>query len=204
MRALVFKGYGGPDQVACADVARPVPKPDEILVQVHAAGLNPVDNKIREGKMKPLLRFQLPATLGSDVAGLVVEVGRSVTRFKPGDAVFASIFGLRTGALADFAVVPESAAAPKPALLDLVQAASLPMGGLTSWQALKDRAHVKAGQKVFIPAGAGGIGTFAIQLAKHLGAEVATTTSDGNVNLVRRLGADVVIDYKQRRLEQAL
>src|SRR6266568_9505914 len=115
MRALVFKRYGGPDQVAFVDVPRPVPKPDEILVQVHAAGLNPIDNKIRDGKMKAILRFQLPATLGSDLAGVVIEVGSRVTRFKPGEAVFASIFGLRTGALAELAVVPENAAALKPA-----------------------------------------------------------------------------------------
>ena len=138
--------------------------------------------------MKPLLRFQLPATLGSDLAGVVLEVGRDVTRFKPGDAVFASIFGLRTGALAEFAVVPEKVAALKPANLDFVQAASIPMVGLTAWQALKERAHLKPGHKVFIPAGAGGIATFAIQLAKHLGAKVATTTSAGNAELVRSLG----------------
>jgi len=189
MRALVFKRYGGPDQVAFADVPRPVPKPDEILVQVHAAGLNPIDNKIRDGKMKAILRFQLPATLGSDLAGVVIEVGSRVTRVKPGDAVFASIFGLRTGALAELAVVPENAAALKPAHLDFVQAASIPMVGLTAWQALKERANIKPGHKVFIPAGAGGIGTFAIQLAKYLGAKVATTTSTGNVELVRSLGS---------------
>ena len=193
MRALVFKSYGGPDQVVFADIPRPVPQPDEILVQVHAAGLNPVDNMTRAGKMRAILRSQLPATLGSDVAGVVLEVGGRVTRFKPGDAVFASIFGLRTGALAEFAIVPESAAALKPAHLDFVQAASVPMVGLTSWQALKERAHLKPGQKVFIPAGAGGIGTFAIQLAKYLGAKVATTTSEGNLALVRSLGADEVI-----------
>src|SRR5438477_4084960 len=204
MRALVFKRYGGPDQVAFADVPRPVPKPDEILVQVHAAGLNPIDNKIRDGKMKAILRFQLPATLGSDLAGVVIGVGSRVTRFKPGEAVFASIFGLRTGALAGMAVVPENAAALKPAHLDFVQTASIPMVGLTAWQALKERAHIKPGQKVFIPAGAGGVGTFAIQLAKYLGAEVATTTSGGNVDLVRRLGADVVIDYKRQSFEHVL
>src|SRR5438094_2624341 len=176
MRALVFKRYGGLDQVAFADIPRPVPKPDEMLVQVHAAGLNPVDNKIRSGKMKAILRFQLPATLGSDLAGVVVEVGSRVTRFKPGDAVFASIFDLSgTGAIAEFALVPERAAALKPANLDFVQAASIPMVGLTSWQALKERARLKPGQKVFIPAGSGGIGTFAIQLAKHFGAKVGTT-----------------------------
>ena len=204
MKALVFKRYGGPDQVAFADIPRPVPQPDEILVQVHAAGLNPVDNMTRAGKMKTILRFQLPATLGSDVAGIVLEVGNRVTRFKPGDAVFASIFGLGTGSLAEFAVVPENAAALKPARLDFVQAASIPMVGLTSWQALKERAHLRPGQKVFIPAGAGGIGTFAIQLAKYLGAKVATTTSAGNVALVRSLGADEVIDYQKQQFEDVL
>lgn len=204
MKALILKGYGGLDQITFADIPRPALKPDEILVQVHAAGLNPVDNKIREGQMKAMLRFQLPATLGSDLAGVVVEVGHHVTRFKPGDAIFASTFGLRTGALAAFAVVTENAAALKPANLDFVQAASIPMVGLTSWQALVERAHIKAGQKVFIPAGAGGIGTFAIQLAKHLGAEVATTTSAGNADLVRSLGADEVIDYRKQKFEDVL
>ncbi|UGY06115.1 NADP-dependent oxidoreductase [Bradyrhizobium quebecense] len=204
MRALVFKRYGKPDQVAIVDIPRPMPKPNEILVQVHAAGLNPIDNMIPKGTFKPILRFRLPAMQGSDLAGVVVEVGSRVTRFKPGDAVFASIFDLGTGALAEFARVPEDAAALKPPNLDFVQAASVPMVGLTSWQALKDRARLKPGQKVFIPAGAGGIGTFAIQLAKYLGAMVATTTSTGNVDLVRSLGADEVIDYKKQQFEEVL
>src|SRR5438094_546423 len=204
MRALVFKRYGRPDQIAFADIPRPVPKPDEILVQVHAAGLNPIDCAIPRGTFKPMLKFQLPATLGSDLAGVVVEVGSRVTCFKRGNAVFASIFDLGTGALAEFAVVPEKAAAPKPANLDFVQAASIPMVGLTSWQALKERAKLKPGQKVFIPAGSGGIGTFAIQLAKHLGAKVGTTTSTGNVELVKSLGADEVIDYKKQEFEEVL
>jgi NADPH:quinone reductase-like Zn-dependent oxidoreductase len=204
MRALTFKRYGGLDQITFADIPRPVPKPDEILVQVHAAGLNPIDVAIPKGTFKPILRFQLPATLGSDLAGVVVEVGSRVTRFKPGEAVFASIFDLGTGALAEFAVVPENATALKPTNLDFVQAASIPMVGLTSWQALKERARITRGQKVFIPAGSGGIGTFAIQLAKHLGATVATTTSTGNVELVRSLGADEVIDYKKQEFEEVL
>jgi NADPH:quinone reductase-like Zn-dependent oxidoreductase len=204
MKALVLKRYGGLDQVAFADIPRPALKPDEILVQVHAAGLNPIDTMIPKGTFKPMLKFQLPATLGSDLAGVVVEVGSRVTRFKPGDDVFASIFDLGTGALAEFAVVPENAAAHKPANLDFVQAASIPMVGLTSWQALKERAKLKPGQKVFIPAGSGGIGTFAIQLAKHLGARVGTTTSTGNVELVKSLGADEVIDYKQQEFEKVL
>jgi NADPH:quinone reductase-like Zn-dependent oxidoreductase len=135
---------------------------------------------------------------------VVTKTGSRVTRFKTGDAVFASIFDLGTGSLAEFAVVPENAAALKPSNLDFVQAASIPMVGLTSWQALKERAQVRRGQKVFIPAGSGGIGTFAIQLAKHLGAKVGTTTSTGNVDLVRSLGADEVIDYKKQEFEEVL
>jgi NADPH:quinone reductase-like Zn-dependent oxidoreductase len=204
MKALVFKRYGKSPGIGFADVPRPALKPDELLVQVYAAGLNPIDNMIPTGMFKPVLRFQLPATLGSDLAGVVTEVGSRVARFKPGDAVFASIFDLGTGSIAEFAVVPESAAALKPANLDFVQAASIPMVGLTSWQALKERANLRAGQKVFIPAGSGGIGTFAIQLAKHLGAEVGTTTSTGNVELVRSLGADEVVDYKKEAFESVL
>jgi NADPH:quinone reductase-like Zn-dependent oxidoreductase len=204
MRALVFKRYGKPDQIALADIPRPTPKPNEILVQVHAAGLNPIDNMIPKGTFKPILKFELPATLGSDLAGVVVEVGSRVTRFKPGDAVFASIFDLGTGALAEFATVPEDAAALKPPNLDFVHAASIPMVGLTSWQALWERIRLKPGQKVFIPAGAGGIGTFAIQLAKYFGAKVGTTTSTGNIDLVRSLGADEVIDYKTQQFEEVL
>jgi NADPH:quinone reductase-like Zn-dependent oxidoreductase len=204
MKALVLKRYGGLDQVAFADIPRPAIKSDEILVRIHAVGLNPIDTMIPKGSFKPILRFELPATLGSDLAGVVAEVGSRVTRFKVGDAIFASIFDLGTGALVEFAVVPENAAAPKPANLDFVQAASIPMVGLTSWQALKERAKLKPGQKVFIPAGSGGIGTFAIQLAKHLGAKVGTTTSTSNVELVRSLGADEVIDYKKQEFEEVL
>lgn len=204
MKALTFKRYGKSPGIGLADVPRPTPKADELLVEVYAAGVNPVDNIIPTGMFKPVLHFQLPATLGSDLAGVVVEVGSRVTRFKPGDAVFANIFDLGIGSLAEFAVVPESAAALKPANLDFVHAASIPMVGLTSWQALKERLDLRAGQKVFIPAGSGGIGTFAIQLAKHLGAIVGTTTSTGNVDLVRRLGADEVVDYKKQEFDKVL
>ena len=204
MKALVLKRYGNPAQIEFADLPRPVPKPNEVLVQVHAAGLNPVDNMIANGSFKPILKFKLPATLGSDLAGTVAMVGDRVTRFKPGDEVFASTFDLGVGALAEFVAVPEDVVAFKPANLDFVQAASIPMVGLTSWQALKERAGLKRGQKVFIPAGSGGIGTFAIQLAKHLGARVGTTTSTGNKELVRNLGADEVIDYKSQSFEDEL
>lgn len=204
MKALTFKRYGKSPDIGFADVPRPTPKADEVLVQVHAAGVNPVDNMIPTGMFKPVLHFQLPATMGSDLAGVVVEVGSGVTRFKPGDAVFANIFDLGIGSLAEFAVVPEHAAALKPANLDFVQAAAMPMVGLTSWQALKERLDLRAGQKLFVPAGAGGIGSFAIQLAKHMGAKVGTTTSTGNVDLVRRLGVDEVVDYKQQAFQEVL
>lgn len=204
MKALILRKYGRLDEVVFAEIPEPVLKPDEILVRVHAVGLNAIDTMIPKGIFKPFLRFQLPATLGSDLAGIVIETGSRVTRFKVGDAVFASIFDRGTGSLAEFAVVPESAAALKPSNLDFVQAASIPMVGLTSWQALKERAQVRHGQKVFIPAGSGGIGTFAIQLAKHLGAKIGTTTSTGNVELVRSLGADEIVDYKKQEFETVL
>lgn len=204
MKTFVLKRYGKSPELDFADFPRPVIKPDEILVQVHAVGLNPIDNMIAKGTFKPILKFQLPATMGSDLAGIVVEVGNRVTRFKAGDAVFANIFDLGIGSLAELAVIPESAAALKPVNLDFVQAASIPMVGLTSWQAFKERAHFKPGQKVFIPAGSGGIGTFAIQFAKYLGAKVGTTTSTSNVDLVQRLGADEVVDYKNQEFENVL
>jgi len=204
MKALILKSYGGLDRLALTDIPRPEIKADEILVKVHAAGLNPIDYRIPQGLFKPILRLKLPATMGSDLSGTVVEVGSRVTRFKPGDAVFASVFDMHIGTLAEFAAVPEQAAALKPANLDFVQAASIPMVGLTSWQALKERAQIQPGQKVFIPAGSGGIGTFAIQLAKHFGATVGTTTSTGNMDLVRSLGADEVIDYKNQTFEEVL
>ena len=204
MKALTFKRYGKSPDIGFSELPRPTLQADEMLVEVHAVGLNPIDNMIPTGIFKPVLKFQLPATMGSDLAGVVKEVGSRVTRFKPGDAVFASLFDLGTGSLAEFAVVPERAAAPKPGNLDFVQAASVPMVGLTSWQAMKERAGVRAGHKVFIPAGAGGIGSMAIQLAKQFGAKVATTTSTGNVELVRSLGADVVIDYRKQAFDKEL
>lgn len=204
MKALTFKRYGRSSKPDYADVPRPTISDDELLVQVHAAGLNPIDNMVPKGTFKLVLQFDLPAVLGSDVAGVVVAVGNRVTRFKVGDAVFASVFDLGRGTLAEFVAVPERWAALKPQSLDFVQAASIPMVGLTSWQAFKERAGLRRGQKVFIPAGAGGIGTFAIQLAKHIGAKVGTTTSTGNVDLVRSLGAEEVVDYKKQDFETVL
>jgi NADPH:quinone reductase-like Zn-dependent oxidoreductase len=204
MKALVLKRYGGAEPLAFADVARPTTGPDDILVKVRAAGLNPIDNMIPKGMFKPILKFQLPATMGSDFAGVVVEVGSRVSRFQPGDAVYGSVFDLGNGSFAEFVAVPEHAAALKPANLSFIEAASIPMVGLTVWQAFKEHMQLKPGQKIFIPAGSGGIGTFAIQLAKHLGAIVGTTTSTANIEWVRTLGADEVVDYKKQDVEDVL
>ena len=204
MKALTFKRYGKSPDIGFSDVDRPTLQPDELLVQVHAAAVNPIDNMVPPGTFKPVLHFKLPAVLGSDLAGVVVEVGSRVTRFKPGDEVFASIFDLGRGSLAEFAAVPESAAALKPPNLDFVQAAAIPMVGLTAWQALKERAKLHRGQKMLIAAGSGGIGTFAIQLAHEFGVKVATTVSAGSVELVRGLGADEIVDYKTQDFEKLL
>ena len=170
---------------------------DDVLVQIHAASVNPVDSKIRDGELKLILPYRLPLILGNDVAGVVVRVGSRVRRFKPGDEVYARPDKDRIGAFAEFISINEDAVAIKPKKLTMEEAASIPLVGLTAWQALIERANLKKGQKVLIHAGSGGVGTFAIQLAKHLGAIVATTTSTANVDLVKSLGADIVIDYKK-------
>lgn len=204
MKAFTFKRYGKSPELGFDHVDYPSPGAHEILVKVYAAGLNPIDNMIPIGIFKPVLHFKLPATLASDLSGVVIAVGSRVMRFKPGDEIFASIFDTMRGSLAEFALVPESLAAMKPANLNFVQAASLPMVSLTAWQALTERARLRPRQKIFIPAGSGGIGSFAIQLAKQLGATVGTTTSTDNVEWVRRLGADEVIDYKNQKFENVL
>lgn len=204
MKAFTFKRYGKHPELGFEKVDYPAINANEILVKIYAVGLNPIDNMIPTGIFKPVLHFKLSGILGSDLSGVVIAVGKQVTRFRPGDEVFASLFDSGTGSLAEFAAVPESAAALKPANLDFVQAASLPMVSLTAWQALTERGRLRPGQKIFIPAGSGGIGTFAIQLAKHLGATTATTTSTANVGWVSQLGADKVIDYKQEKFENVL
>jgi alcohol dehydrogenase len=174
---------------------------DDVLVEIHAASINPVDFKIRNGDLKPLLPYKLPLIMGNDLAGVVVKCGPNVEGFKPGDEVYARTDKDRIGAFAEMAAVSESSVAKKPRTLDMVQAASVPLVGLTAWQALIEKAQLQAGQKVLIHAGSGGVGTIAIQLAKHLGATVATTTSTVNVDWVKNLGADVVIDYKKDDFE---
>jgi len=177
---------------------------DDVLVQIHAASVNPVDLKIRDGKLKLVLPYRLPFVLGNDLAGVVVRVGPTVRRFKPGDEVYARPDKDRIGAFAEFISIREDAVANKPKQLTMDEAASIPLVGLTAWQALIERANLQRGQKVLIHAGSGGVGTFAIQLAKHVGAIVATTTSTANVDWVKDLGADVVIDYRKNDFETVL
>lgn len=202
MKALAIRHYKGPMELM--ELPRPVPAPGDLLVRVRAASVNPVDYKIRAGGVKVMVPYTFPLILGNDLAGDVEAVGPGVTKFKVGDAVYARLDKDRIGAIAEYALVRESAAATKPSRLDYVQAASLPLVGLTAWQVLVDIAHLQAGQKVLIHAGSGGVGTFAIQLAKHLGAQVATTASARNHALVKELGADVVIDYKTTRFEDVV
>jgi alcohol dehydrogenase len=200
MKALGIRRYKAPMEMM--ELPRPEPGPGDLLVRVRAASVNPLDYKIRDGAVKVLLSFSFPLILGIDLAGNVEAIGPGVTKFKVGDAIYSRLDDERIGAFAEYALVRESAAAKKPARLDYVQAASLPLVGLTAWQALIDLAKLQAGQKVLIHAGSGGVGTFAIQLAKHLGAQVATTASARNHALLKSLGVDVAIDYKTTRFEE--
>ena len=204
MKAFVLDGYGKKRALRSAEVPDPELRDDEVLVQVHAAGVNLLDSKIRDGEFKLILPYRMQLILGHDVAGVVVQVGARVRQFKPGDAVYARADDFRIGSFAELVPVKEASLAHKPQGLTMEEAASIPLVGLTAWQALVEVAQLKKGQKVFIQAGSGGVGTFAIQLAKHLGATVATTTSTANVALVKRLGADVVIDYKTQDFEAHL
>lgn len=204
MKAFVVDRYGKKERLRAADVPAPALREDEVLIEVHAAAVNLVDAKIRNGEFKLILPYRTPFVLGHDVAGVVVRVGPRVRQFTVGDEVYARPDDLRIGTFAEFVAVKESSVALKPRNLTMEEAASIPLVGLTAWQALVERARVEKGQRVFIQAGSGGVGTFAIQLAKHLGATVATTASAGNVALVKRLGADVVIDYKKDDFEAHL
>ncbi|MGE3262957.1 MAG: NADP-dependent oxidoreductase [Bacteriovoracia bacterium] len=204
MRAVLMRKYGGEDVVQIHDVPKAQINEDEVLVEVYSAGINPIDLKLRKGEMKPLLTLKLPVILGTDIAGKILEVGSKVTRFKKGDEVYASFSTAKMGAFAEFVAVRESDLSLKPKNLTFEEAASLPLVGLTVYQALNDVAKLRPGQKVFIEAGSGGIGTFAIQFAKALGAEVATTTSSKNIEWVRKLGADHIVDYQKQNFEDVL
>jgi alcohol dehydrogenase len=197
MKAFVVDRYGRKNDIRAGDMPLPEPREDDVLIQIHAAGVNPIDSKIRDGEFKLILPYRLPLILGNDLAGVVVRVGSRVRRFKPGDEVYARPHKDRIGTFAEFIAVKEDGVALKPTALTMEEAASIPLVGLTAWQALIEKGQLKRGQKVLIHAGSGGVGTFAIQLAKHVGATVATTTSERNIELVKRLGADIVIDYKK-------
>ena len=202
MRAFVVTKYKEP--LREADVPEPIVGAHDVLVRVEAAGLNPLDEKIRAGEFKQILRYKLPLIPGNDVAGTVIRVGAGVRGFKPGGEVYARPDQDRIGTFAERIAVAESDLALKPASISMHEAGSLPLVALTAWQALVERGRVRPGQNVLIHAGAGGVGSIAIQLAKHLGASVATTASGSNADFVRELGADTVIDYRTRDFEQRL
>jgi NADPH:quinone reductase-like Zn-dependent oxidoreductase len=204
MKAFVIDRYQPADGGHLADITDPTAAAGQVLVRVHAAGVNQLDAKIRNGEFKMILRFAMPLVLGNDVAGVVTAVGAGVERFRVGDEVYARTPADDIGTFAELVALDEVAVASKPTTLSMVDAASIPLVGLTAWQALVQRAKLQPGERVFIQAGSGGVGTIAIQLAKHLGATVATTTSAANAELVGELGADVVIDYRTQDFEAIL
>ena len=203
MRAFVMEHYGGAEGSRLMDLPEPVPGPRDILIDVRAAGLNPVDFKFRKGKLRPIMRPKLPFVLGNELAGEVIAVGSDVKRFRVGDRVFARVAKERGGAFAERACVDEDLVARMPRNLDFTTAAAVPLAGLTALQALRDELGVKPGERVFISGGAGGVGTFAIQIAKWLGAHVTTTASKRGEALVRSLGCDEVIDYTTQDISKA-
>jgi NADPH:quinone reductase-like Zn-dependent oxidoreductase len=204
MKAFVVHRYGKKHDLQLLDVPEPLVQEHEVLVQIHAAAINLLDAKIKSGEFKLLLPYKTPFILGHDVAGVVTKVGSKVSQFKVGDEVYARPSDHHVGTFAELIAINERDVAIKPRNLTMEEAASIPLVGLTAWQALVDQAQLKKGEKVFIQAGSGGVGTFATQLAKHLGATVATTTSTSNVAWVKSLGADVVIDYKKEDFEHLL
>jgi NADPH:quinone reductase-like Zn-dependent oxidoreductase len=200
MKAYQVNRYGKNEKLHLSDVVKPVIKDNEVLVEIHAASVNQIDVKIKNGEFKMVMPYKPPFTIGHDVAGIVTQVGAKVSRFKIGDEVFASC----KGTFAEFITINANELALKPKNITMEEAASIPLVGLTAWQVLVEKGNLKKGQKVFIQAGSGGVGTIAIQLAKHLGAYVATTTSAANIDLVKNLGADLIIDYKTQDFETIL
>jgi len=201
MKAALIDRYGSNDAVRVADIDTPTLGATDLLVRVHAASVNPVDIKTREGKLKTLLKYRFPLVLGNDLSGVVVDIGPRVTRFKKGDAVYARVDKNRIGTFAEFAAVRDGAAALKPTNVTFEEAASLPLVALTAWQALVEIGRLGVNQRVLIHAGSGGVGSVAIQLARHIGATVLTTVGKRNAELVKRLGANVAIDYRSEHFE---
>ncbi|AXI03994.1 NADP-dependent oxidoreductase [Aquirhabdus parva] len=204
MKAFIIDRYGKSAVGRISETPAPIVGAYDVLVKIHATSINPLDLKIREGAFKLILPYRLPLILGNDLAGTVVQVGAKVTRFIVGDEVYARPDDDRIGTFAELIAVRETALALKPKTLTMNDAASIPLVGLTAWQALVEKAQLKKGQKILIHAGSGGVGTFAIQLAKHLGATVATTTGTANVDWVKKLGADIVVNYKTTAFENVL
>lgn len=204
MRAAQLTAYGPPEVLEVREVERPEVRSRDVLIEVHAAGVNPIDWKIRRGYQRAVIPYKLPHTLGMDASGVVAAVGDAVTRFSVGDEVYTSPTHRRPGTYAEMVAVDERAVARKPKGLTHEQAAGIPLAGLTAYKALIEVAKIEPGQRVFVQAGAGGVGTLAIQLAKWKGCEVATTCSERNRELVRELGADHIIDYKREAYDDVL
>jgi NADPH:quinone reductase-like Zn-dependent oxidoreductase len=202
MKAIQIATFGGPEVLRVAEVPRPVPGSGELLVRVHAASVNPVDTIARAGEAEGITGARVPYIPGFDVSGVVEEAGPGVTSFRKGDAVFAMLDLRRGGGYAEYTIVRVSEAAGKPRRLSHDQAAAIPLTALTAWQALFETAKLERGQTVLIHAGAGGVGTMAVQLAKWKGARVLATASAANHDYLRKLGADVVIDYRAQKFEE--
>ncbi|WP_211748188.1 NADP-dependent oxidoreductase [Paenibacillus sp. Marseille-Q4541] len=203
MKAMVIDRYGSVP-MRLADMPIPEINEYEVLAEIHAASVNPIDFKIRDGKVKMLVKYKMPLILGNDFSGVVAKVGAKVTRFKVGDEIYARPRKSNIGTFAEYISIHENDIALKPKNLSFEEAASIPLVGLTSYQALHEIMQLQKGQKILIQAGAGGVGTFAIQLAKLMGATVATTTSETSTNLVKSLGADEIINYKIEKFEDRL
>ena len=203
MKAIRIHQYGGPEVLAQVELQRPTPGPNEVLIKVHAASVNPFDWKARAGYVKEVFPLAFPVTLGSDISGTIEDVGPGAALFNRGDDVYVSL-GLEGGGYAEYAVAKESIVAAKPRTLDHVQAAAVPTAGITAWQALFEVAQVRAGQKVLIHGAAGGVGNFAVQFAKGKGAYVIGTASSRNQTFLRELGADKTVDYQSTRFEDVV
>lgn len=204
MKAFTINKYSKESKLNLVDLLEPILNKNEVLVEIHAASVNQLDAKIKSGEFKLLLPYKLPLILGHDVAGIITKIGSKVSQFKVGDEIFARPSDFKIGTFAEYIAIDEKDVALKPKNISMEEAASFPLVALTVWQAFVEKAKLKKGQKVFIQAGSGGVGTIAIQLAKHLGATVATTTSAANFELVKNLGAEIVIDYKMQDFETIL
>lgn len=204
MKAYCISKYSKVEKLQLIEVAEPNIKENEVLVEIHASGLNVLDSKIKSGEFKLILPYKFPLILGHDVAGVITQIGKNVKQFKVGDEVYSRPSDFHIGTFAEFIAINEKDLALKPKNLSMVEAASIPLVALTVWQALIEKANLKKGQKVFIQAGSGGVGTIAIQLAKHLGATVATTAREKSFAMLKNLGADILIDYKTEDFETVL